>query len=313
MHASSVPMFTRRRQTPLIAVDWGTSNFRACRLDANGGILDRRSSSMGLLRVPPGRFAEVLQHEVHDWLQDGERTLMLCGMVGSRSGWVETACVPCPASADDLARALHEVPFPGARAWIVPGVSCTTAHGVPELMRGEETAIIGALDFTKDSGLICLPGTHSKWVTVSQGRLHSFSTCMTGEVFAALRQHTILSRSMAAKLTHDPGAFTMGVEHSAQPGGLLHHVFRVRTLALNGVLATESAASFLSGLLIGTEVRATMPKQASVLLLGDDTLCGLYARAIQLCGGTSTPGGPDTAARGLFLLARQTESTGPQA
>ena len=93
----------------------------------------------------------------------------------------------------------------------------------------------------------------------------------------------------------------------------MHHVFRVRTLALNGVLATESAASFLSGLLIGTEVRATMPKQASVLLLGDDTLCGLYARAIQLCGGTSTPGGPDTAARGLFLLARQTESTGQQA
>ncbi len=289
----------------MIAVDWGTSNFRAFRLDGHGTVIDRRSSAMGILRVLPGQFPDVLRHEIQPWLDDGETAVVLCGMVGSRGGWAETGYVPCPASLRHLKHALVEVPLPGVRAWIIPGVECTTAAGVPEVMRGEETAVFGAMDLLGRSGLICLPGTHSKWVTVAGSTLQSFTTSMTGEVFAALRQHTILSQFVSNDAVHDMDAFREGVEHSAQPGGLLHHLFRVRTLPLKNMLPKHSAAAFLSGLLIGSEVRAMLPLERPVLLLGADALCDLYAAAIFQCGGTATLGGAETAAHGIFLLSRE--------
>ncbi len=297
----------------MIAADWGTSNFRAFRLDGKGGIVDRRSSAKGVRHVLPGEFPAVLQREVQPWLADGETTLVVCGMAGSRGGWTETGYVPCPASANDLAHGLVEVPFAGGRAWIVPGVECTTAEGVPEVMRGEETAIIGAMELVGSDGILCLPGTHSKWVTVRDGRMQSFRTSMTGEIFSTLRRHTILSQFLNDGAVEDMNTFHEGVEHSAQTGGLLHHIFRVRTLPLKNLLPQDSTGAFLSGLLIGSEVRAMLPPGGHVLLLGADGLCKLYAAAISQCGGTAALGGAETAAQGIFLLSRENRQQGREA
>ncbi len=299
----------------VIAVDWGTTNFRAYRLNTTGEIVDRRESPLGLLRVPPGQFQDVLREQVSGWLAEGERTLVLCGMAGSRNGWVEVPYVPCPASIPALAQGMVQVLFHGAQAWIVPGVRSNTGEGFPEIMRGEETAIFGALAqrgaFAQGSadGIICLPGSHSKWAVVADGMLESFRTCVTGEAFAALGQHTILAQFIQQDAPHDDAAFQRGVEHSAHSGGLLHLLFHARTLPLTGQLEPASTVSFLSGLLIGSEVRAMLPPHAPILLLGSNTLCHLYATAIQLCGGTSTFGGADTAASGMFLLAETKLST----
>jgi 2-dehydro-3-deoxygalactonokinase len=274
----------------VIAIDWGTSAFRAYRLDRGGKILDSRTAPKGILAVPPGTFPEVLEGQIGDWLD--EAPVVMSGMVGSRQGWVEAPYVPCPAGLDEIAGATREV---RKGVWIVPGVSCRDASGVHDVMRGEEVQVLGA----GQDGLICLPGTHSKWVEVNKGRIERFSTCMTGELYAVLKQHSILGRMMEAGKP-DARAFREGIERSGEPGGLLHHLFGVRTRGLMGELDPAASASYLSGLLIGHELRAYRVKK--VYLLGAPELAALYARAAEALGIETGTIDPTAGTRALFRL-----------
>ena len=280
----------------MIGVDWGTSSLRATRL-VNGQITDTHASAAGIMAVAEGGFEATLRAAVGPWLAQGETCILMSGMIGSRQGWVEASYLPCPADAAALAHNLTPVPFDGATLHIVPGLSATDADGTPEVMRGEETQILGA----GVEGLICLPGSHAKWVTVANGRILGFVTYLSGEAFSALRSATILGRMMT-DAPHDPDAFGDGLRRAASPGHLLHHLFGVRTRGLMGTLSPDSAASYLSGLLIGHEVRAACPVDTKVTLLGAPALCDLYARAIRAIGGSATIGPPDAAARGLAII-----------
>jgi 2-dehydro-3-deoxygalactonokinase len=290
----------------LIAVDWGTSNFRAFRLNAQGVIVARCSSPRGILQVGDGNFAAALRAEIGPWLAEGETRVLMCGMIGSRQGWVEAGYLACPAGLSDLAGAVMQVPFSEATVRLVPGVKGADAAGVPEVMRGEETAAMGMLD---GSGLVCFPGTHSKWIQLSDHTIVSFATWMTGEVYSALRRCTILERMMASDTAIDHASFQDGVARSADSAGLLHHLFGVRTLALMGQLKEEMSASYLSGLLIGHEVRAAMPRATRVHLVGTATLCTLYAQAIEACGGAGHVEDEDAAALGLAAISRRLQWT----
>jgi 2-dehydro-3-deoxygalactonokinase len=293
----------------LIAVDWGTSNFRAFRMSGEGAVLAKRSSVQGILGVEGGKFEEALRAEVGDWLAEGEKHVLLCGMIGSRQGWVEAAYLPCPAGISDLASAVIQVPFSGAEVWLVPGVMGSDAEGVPEVMRGEEAAAMGVLGACGGAGLVCFPGTHSKWIQLSDRKIVSFTTCLTGEVYSALQNCTILGRMMTTHSATDWKAFHAGVTRSADSGGLLHHLFGVRTLALTGRLSEEASASYLSGLLIGHDVRAAMPAASPVHLVGAASLCGLYANAIEACDGRATVIDEDAAALGLAAIGRRVSWT----
>jgi 2-dehydro-3-deoxygalactonokinase len=176
---------------------------------------------------------------------------------------------------------------------------------VPELMRGEETAAMGMLDAYGGAGLVCFPGTHSKWIQLSERKIKSFTTCMTGEIYSAVRKCTILGRMMTSNAAVDKSAFLDGVARSADSGGLLHHLFGVRTLALMGQLREEASASYLSGLLIGHEVRAALVGQDIVHLVGTAMLCELYAQAIEACGGGAKVEDEDAAALGLAAIGRR--------
>jgi 2-dehydro-3-deoxygalactonokinase len=289
----------------LIVIDWGTSNFRAFRLDEAGEIIERRFSPGGILHVQDGRFEEMLLAHVGDWLKSGETRILLCGMVGSRQGWREAKYVSCPVGIADLANAVVKVPLTGAEVLLIPGVIGVDSYGIPEVMRGEETEAMGMLGTCGRDGLVCLPGTHSKWIRLSEGTIISFMTYMTGDVFAALRKCTILARIMTSDVTVDNEPFRRGIARSADAGGLLHHLFSVRTLALTDQLKEETSASYLSGLLIGHEVRAVMPPGAHVHLVGAAQLCSLYSQAIQACGGSFTIEDEDAAARGLAAIGRR--------
>ncbi len=289
----------------MIAVDWGTSNFRAFQLDADGTILARRSSSRGILQVEAGQFAEALRAEVGEWLTHGEDRILLCGMVGSRQGWVEAKYLPCPVGVSDLANSVTQVPFDGAEVRLVPGVSGRDIDGIPEVMRGEETQAASLLDSGADVSLVCFPGTHSKWVHLNDRKIANFITCMTGEIYVAIRKHTILGRTMTADTAIDNAAFLRGVARSANSGGLLHHLFGVRSLTLMDQLKEAAAASYLSGLLIGHEVRAALPNAGLVHLVGAARLCSLYAQTIEACGGSATVEDEDAAARGLAAIGRR--------
>ncbi len=288
----------------MIAVDWGTSSFRAFRLDAGGRILERRAAARGILTIEGGRFAEELLRQVGDWIAGGATRILMSGMIGSRQGWQEAPYLACPAGPAEIAAALVRVPFDGAQVLLVPGLTHSDAAGTPEVMRGEETQIAGVLGALGRDGIACLPGSHSKWASIANGKVAGFATYLSGEAFAALRGHTILGRMIKDGPT-DPSGFARGLARSADPGHLLHHLFGVRTLGLFGRLSEAESGSYLSGLLIGHEVRAALAHGGgTVHLIGSTALCALYAQAIEACGAQAEIHDEDAAARGLAMIGR---------
>jgi 2-dehydro-3-deoxygalactonokinase len=285
----------------MIGVDWGTSSFRAFRISPDGRITDRAGMQRGIMTVSDGGFAPVLEQAVGAWLRDGERHVLLSGMIGSRQGWREAPYLPCPAGPRELAAALVAVPFDAAQVLLVPGLSDADEAGVPEVMRGEETQIAGVLPELPDDAIVCLPGSHSKWALVADRRIAGFRTYLSGEAFAAIRAGTILGRMMA-DASHDAAAFSQGLARARAPGHLLHHLFGVRTLALTGALAETATASYLSGLLIGHEVAAALGGAVRVYLVGGAALTKLYAEAIRAAGATPIILSEDAAAAGLALI-----------
>jgi 2-dehydro-3-deoxygalactonokinase len=292
----------------MIAVDWGTSSFRAYRLDRSGAILEQRSAAAGLLACA-GRFEAVLAEQIGGW---DDATIVMAGMIGSRSGWLEVPYVDCPAGLEDIAAAMREASAAtliGRRIWIAPGLVHRPPLQPPEVMRGEETQMLGLADGFPGSGphWVCLPGTHSKWVRLEAGRIVSLRTALTGELYAVLRTHSLLAALMpgsTADDADDQAAFARGVSASAGSGGLLNQLFGVRTLGLFAELDPAQAPSYLSGLLIGSELRGLAPPPAEVVhLVGSLALTRRYARAFEQLGQPSCSHGEALAARGLFRLA----------
>ncbi len=275
-----------------IVADWGTSNLRAWALARDGSVLDRRGGAQGLLAVRDGGFAEAFAQVCEGWL--GRRPpVVLAGMVGSKLGWKEAPYLATPLIFDELGRHLLPVEAPFSSAvMIVPGVSMED-RVQPEVMRGEETQILGALRLASgENGVFVLPGTHSKWALVEGGRLTNFRTYMTGEVFGLLRGSGTLSQLMEGD-RHDSAAFAEGVVRGAaiDGGGLLHRLFSVRTLGLLERLARADLSSYLSGLLIGAEVRNALAwlrdsgKAGVVTAIGSPAMLQSYREAMKILSG----------------------------
>jgi 2-dehydro-3-deoxygalactonokinase len=289
----------------LLALDWGTSSLRGALIDGEGRVVEERSFARGILSVPEGGFPAVFGELFGDWAAD----LPLClisGMAGSKQGWMEAPYCACPAGFADIAAQLMWLPESagtamhtamhgdirtGIRTAIVPGLCCEH-HGVPDVMRGEEVQVFGALDLLglEDATLV-LPGTHSKWVRVRASRIEDFSSFMTGEIYALLRGQSILSRLMPPEGNDvlDEDAFRMGLRN-ARVGSLLSNAFSARTLGLFDRIASTSLPSYLSGLVIGEEFRAQGSLPTQLVLAGSDALVHRYAlAAAEYCVGWQVP------------------------
>ncbi len=271
----------------LIGIDWGTSNLRAFLLDSEGHILDRRAGAHGIMTVSDGRFGPVLAARIGEWLAEGALPILMSGMIGSRQGWVEAPYALTPAGLSDLASGLAPVPFDAATVRIVPGLK-TEHEGRADVIRGEETQIFGALaKLGVAEGRFLLPGTHSKWVVVEHGKVVRFATYMTGEVFAAARDHTILGRQMHDSKKSD-AAFAKGVTLGAAPGGpgaLLSRLFAVRTAGLFSTLQADELSDYLSGLLIGAEMAdAATSDRHPVGIVASELLAERYRTAAGILG-----------------------------
>lgn len=301
------------KSTALIGVDWGTTNCRAMKIAADGTVIDERTAPNGILNVASGDFAAALQGQVGDWIAAAPKaTVLMCGMIGSRQGWVEAPYAPVPADVDDLARRLVAVKAMGRTLRIVPGVSGPALSGGHDVMRGEETQVFGVVAASPPLAsrrLICLPGTHSKWV-VAEGdgarwRIARFATFMTGEAFAVLKRNSILGRLMQEG-PDDTAAFDDGLARSGGSGGLLHHLFMVRTEGLFEVKSPTALSSFMSGLLIGHELRAALAwaGEEPIALVGAPDLSRLYARALSgLARRSEIVSSEAASARGLLKIA----------
>lgn len=301
----------------IIALDWGTSSLRAFRLTPEGGIDARRAAPKGILAVPPGGFETALMEIAGDWLAEAPNApLLLSGMVGSRQGWIEVPYALAPADADALlAKAVRHSLRDGRQAIFLPGVTCQR-DGVPDVMRGEETQIIGALALAGlADGQLCAPGTHSKWVTVAGGAIQDFATFMTGEVFALLRDHSLLGRGFLrdgdGRLQIAPAdqateGFRRGVERAFADPSLLRSLFSTRSLGLFDRLPALALPDYLSGLLIGAEVAAALPSGGamSVPVIASADLTERYGLALALRGHHARPiSGEAAAAAGLAAFA----------
>ena len=308
----------------LIALDWGTTSLRAYLIARDGRVIEERAAGKGIMQVEDGRFADALSALCGDWLSaHPTATLIASGMIGSKQGWIEAPYCPCPANAAALATKMVPINtgiHTGANATsgasitkprqlhIAPGVSFTDPlSGVPDVMRGEETQIIGAIPAT-GAHLVVLPGTHSKWAWLEDGAIVHFSSWMTGEVYAALTQHTILGRLMKLDAAHDAAAFARGVHYGLEnPGQLLSRVFSARTLGLFDALTGSALPSYLSGLLIGTEIGAATGGKHDLppaILLGSPLLVQRYQSAFDAAGLRATAGPEHCAAQGLHRLAQ---------
>ncbi|KVW90372.1 MAG: 2-dehydro-3-deoxygalactonokinase [Rhodoferax sp.] len=288
----------------LLAVDWGTSSLRGAWLDARGQAVEERSFARGILTVAPGEFAPAFESCFGDWMQRPDALCLMSGMVGSKQGWLEAPYCTCPAGFEEVAANLAWVK-PG-RVAIVPGLVCEH-DGLPDVMRGEETQVFGALQLLGlQDALLVLPGTHSKWVRVQAGRIQSFATFMTGEFFALLRQHSILSRTLpASDGAFDSEAFDQGVTLALRGNSLLHTAFSTRTLSLFDRLPAAALPSYLSGLVIGEELRAqTLQANTHVVIIGSAALTQRYQNALALRGVPAQRIGSEATWAGLWAIAQ---------
>ena len=273
-----------------IAVDWGTSNLRAWAMSGSGTMLAEAASDQGMGKLSRDGFEPALRALVGDWLRDAT-PVIACGMVGSRQGWAEAAyaAVPCAPLPDGLTR-----PDTALNVHIIPGLKQTEP---PDVMRGEETQIAGFLALNPGwDGVLCLPGTHSKWAHVSAGEVVSFQTCMTGDLFAAICGHTVLKHSTGDGWDDD--AFAAGLDASlSRPERLAARLFSLRAEGLLTGLGTSAATARLSGLLIGAELAATKPYWLGqqVAVIGAGRLAGHYVRALSLQGVPATQAQGDRA------------------
>lgn len=291
---------------PLIAIDWGTSSLRGARLSDSGQVIESREFQRGILTVAPGQFEAVFNEHFGDWMQAPDALCLISGMAGSRQGWQEAPYCPCPAGFAELGQ--HLLWLQPHRMALVPGLSCTAADPThtPDVMRGEEVQIFGALQLAgRDSATLVLPGTHSKWAQVQAGRVLRFQTFMTGEVFALMGQHSILGKTMDLSGPFDEAAFVQGLQQSQQPGGVLHHLFSVRTLGLFERLNAAALPSYLSGLLIGEELRHQhlTADTGPVIVIGSNTLTQRYSLALHHLKIVSQSRGAEATWAGLFALA----------
>lgn len=321
--------------TQLIALDWGTSSLRAYRLGAHGETLELRALPCGVMQLPATDsddktgFEDAFEQACGDWLRaTPDIPVIAAGMVGSRQGWHEVPYLEVPIAVDRIGASLSTLRSrDGQLIHIVPGLIQNSL--LPNVMRGEETQVIGVLN-TRDAEsdtpgqhvLIGLPGTHSKWVQIhrskTQNQVAHFDTFMTGEVYAALCGHTILGRSMqasgndsdtdAAQRAFERGALV--AQTAASHAGVLSTIFSTRTLGLTGVLDGAGQREYLSGLLIGHEIAALQTvlrdqgrRPSQVLLVGEAGLCERYAQVLRAYDFRKVEVVAQATQRGLWQLA----------
>lgn len=328
----------------LIAVDWGSTSARFHLVTAEGAVLDRCTGA-GVLRltasgghpVPSPRvrqdaFAGEFERCTAGWSKSyADLPVVMCGMVGSDQGWVDAGYLDVPTSLGMLGAHLRPVPYAGARVSIVPGLA--RRRPWPDVIRGEETQVLGALpNLARQHEItVITPGTHSKWIDVSDGRVEDFATYMTGEFYALLHEHSILGADSTNRAKPDAAsdadidqskwqrAFHLGVDVALDPArpALTRTAFTARTRVIGADLLPDEVPDYLSGLVIGTEIadalarrdtdcesRSAVGVPRNVVLLGEPVLAQRYERALRTVGIEARLGASDAAVRGLVQVAR---------
>ena len=302
----------------LIALDWGSTRFRGWLLDPNGIEIDKIDEEFGILKINNSQYLDVFEKYLGSWIEEhGSIPIIAAGMIGSRQGWKEAPYLNCPAGPEQLAKNLTYFKINSKlikntlSMAIVPGIQYFE-NGIPDVMRGEETQIAGLLWSQHQVGLCILPGTHSKWVFTNRGRIESFTTFMTGEIFSLVEKHSIVNRLMVGK-SFSREDFLSGCNHSLNSSyGFLKQIFSARTMVLFEKVKPKGIHSYLSGIVIGNEIKDglenhynnTRYKNNTIILNGEYSLCNLYKIAFEMAGIKVKLEKKNLLAKGLYQIAK---------
>ncbi|MGJ4951928.1 2-dehydro-3-deoxygalactonokinase [Bradyrhizobium sp. HKCCYLS20291] len=296
-----------KSKTAFVAVDWGTSSFRAWLMASDGTELAESRGSEGMLHCATSGFAPVLRAHLAKLGAPADTPVLICGMAGARQGWVEAPYLHTPTRLDALHAGAIRVDTDGD-VRILPGLA-QARPDQPDVMRGEETQLLGVTepDFT---GVVCIPGTHSKWIRIDNGAVAEFATYMTGELFAVVSEHSILKHAVEPAAAEDNTAFASGLATAlSSPTSLTSALFRLRAAQLLGYEQRPGGAARLSGLLIGSEIadaRARFGVNVPLRLIAAGRLGGLYREALAASGFNASECDAEQASRrGLIKAARQ--------
>ncbi len=286
-----------------VAVDWGTSSFRLWLIGRDGGVIAERRSGEGMTTATRTGFADVLASHLSAIAAPAGLPLLICGMAGAKQGWVEAGYLDTPAALSAIPAAAVRIPGMDSDIRILPGLAQRDA-AAPDVMRGEETQLLGAAsELGSGDHLVCMPGTHSKWVRLSGGKVQGFSTFMTGELFETIAKHTILSHAIAdaGAISGGSAAFRDAVTRMvANPAIATSQLFSVRAGSLIAGLSPEDAKARLSGTLIGLEIAGALSLVAAgtpVALVVSGGLGALYKEALAAAGLSPSIIDADTAVR----------------
>jgi 2-dehydro-3-deoxygalactonokinase len=292
----------------IIGINWGSTNFRAYRIGNDGAVSATIERPRGIAGLERAQMQALLEDVAGEWPH--ATRIYASGMIGSNIGWSDAGYVDCPASPDAIASRLHDVQIGAHAVAIVPGLACRRSDGAPDIMRGEETELLGmvALAAIPATGLVALPGTHSKWVRLEQGVVVAFMTAMSGEIFDRLTAAGLLASVVDGPAEEGP-AFIDGVHAAQGDAGLATLLFGARARVIRGDLARRDGASYLRGLLIGAELADVRRYWADALhevpLIGAAPVCALYARALKELGGSGIPiASQQASTRGFLALHR---------
>ncbi len=308
-----------------IAGDWGTSHLRLNLCDGQGNVLESKNGpGIGAVKEDvAGAFAA----QTKDWDRHGPLPAILCGMVGSTMGWREVRYMPCPIRPAAIAAGAMRFEADGRTIVIAPGLSCRSRLQSPDVMRGEETQILGALrlepQLSQGRHVLCMPGTHTKWVSLKNGVIEHFLTAVSGELYDILHKHSVLVNSIEATDAIGGPAFKSALEQTKlyPDAELIHLLFAVRSRQLEGGLKRRDAAAYLSGLIIGQDVsgakrffRADLEEAKSVDVIATPRLGELYVEALKTRGAAVHTIDGDTASlSGLSALYEVLEGVGDAA
>lgn len=300
----------------LIIGDWGNSNARVWLCAGDGAVLDaRRGPGIAALRSDPAAIAAAFATMVAGW--PGGVPALLAGVVGASFGWRDAGYLPCPITIDEIGNHAVRAPTNERAVWITPGIRCTNAWGQPDTMRGEELQIAGwAAQSRAANALVALPGTHCKWAQVEGGQVTRFHSAISGELFALLRDHSVMVDRTASAAPHDAAAFAQGVALAKEAADvdLAALLFASRARQATGAMPPAAGPSFVSGIVIGCDVRTALRHYGAVptlAVVGEDALGQRYAEALALWGCVPTMArGDDMVRAGLCAAAQRAGLSG---
>lgn len=296
-----------------IVVDWGTTSLRAALVGNGGEELASLETPQGVSSLGKGDHEAALMTALAPWFFDhGALPVVALGMITSRNGWVEIPYVPCPAGPAELARGTVRMVLPnGAQLVLLPGLTDPTRQPFPDVMRGEETQVVGyGLD---SDATVIIPGTHSKWANIKAGRIDGFQTFVTGEIFTLLLNHSFIARGATLPPVNDLEAYRWGLEEAKNASAMLSLLFSARTGGLAGKLSSEQLRSYVHGMVIGQEFRQARESGwyfpgDEATIVGNDGLNDLYVIAAGVFELGTLMGPDDVLTRGALNVLRHTLS-----